>query len=74
MSEIAVRCFFWFRKVSPRPPGSWVLQGFDTYEGRCDHGKKLEFDAEVSDVFSAPSNEEAEKLPPAEKRSTSRAH
>lgn len=54
--------------VQEGQPSAHLVHGyckaFDTYEGRCDHGKVLKLDAEVSDVFSTPSKEEAEKLPP----------
>jgi hypothetical protein len=62
----AAKWFFWFRQKRPLPPGQWVLQG--PFESR-DVAKRAReqskaWDADVSNVFSALSSEEARAIPP----------
>lgn len=60
---LPIQYFFKFRQTKPSPPGQWITCGpFDTYEqGKAERDKSKAWDAEVGNVFSAASIEEAKK-------------
>jgi hypothetical protein len=58
----AMKWFFAFRQISPRPPGVWVAQGpYDSYEqAKAAREAAKAWDAEVSAPFKAHTKAEAQ--------------